>query len=61
MDSDEIEEKLEDCIEAKACSNFESFNKWECDFIDSIYGQFQDMGSLTEPQKETLIEIWDKI
>ncbi len=59
-EAEQIENILEDCNEARSCSN-SPFNKWEEDFIDSINEQFDEKRRLTSRQVESLKNIWDKI
>lgn len=51
---------LEDCLEAKTCSN-SPFSPWEEDFLDSIQDQLESGKKLSQKQGDALIRIWDKI
>lgn len=51
---------IEDCESARSCSNH-PFTKWEVDFIDSVLEQYEERGSLSPKQEETLTKIWEKI
>jgi hypothetical protein len=56
----DIEEMIEDCQQARTCSN-SPFTKWEEDFIDSVSNHYELRGDLSEKQEETLEKIWEKI
>jgi len=38
-----------------------TLNKWESDFVESLYSQFEKKGTLSNRQCEILEKIYDKI
>ena len=56
MNSDEIQNMIDDCISERTASNC-CFNAWEKEFIDSIVHQWQEANHLSPKQQECLEEI----
>jgi len=57
----DVEEKLRECSEALACSNFDAFTKWEQDFLNSVNEQLEERGFLSAKQVDIVNKIWWKI
>lgn len=60
MDDSEVEEKIQDCMEASTCVNV-NFTKWERDFICSVDDWYRTRGHISDRQKDCLQRIWNKI
>lgn len=60
IEREEIQQMLEDCNEARTCSN-SPFSPWEKEFIESVTDQFDQRGSLSPKQLDILGGLWDKV
>lgn len=56
MNDYDIGQMIDDCEKRSS-----RLNDWEAGFIDSISVQYARTSSLTQPQKETLDRIWERV
>jgi len=59
----DVAEMLQDCETAASISpdrGGTEYNDWERDFIKSVRGHYEAVGSLTDKQLAKLIELWER-
>lgn len=60
MDDNIIQEALDDCFNAITTRNC-PFTDWEKEFLESVSEQWDERQRLSEKQRDTLKDIWDKV
>lgn len=58
MEEEDIQQAIDECIEALDCGVV--FSDWEQDFLQDIEDQYLENGTLSEKQMNILANLWDR-